>query len=368
MKRTRLVGPLALAAVAACTVVLYGDMEVYWTIDGSDAASLCTTYNIGSWHVLADGPNRVSVDVDCQGGWNTGQFLWNVEEGYYDVTVEAIEVGTGNVLATQGQTRVRVLSDAAAVTQVDLTFTASQFTGSGGVVNVYWNINGTEDGQPKGKSWDTCAEVGAAEAVVEVDGLETAYDCHAGGNMSAAIDVSAQPQVRVKLVDSAGADLTTWSPQAAADPVAGAADTWEYVGEFFWDSFATLKDTMTGDYWFATSYEGTDCDQVTPTAKQQITLLKLDGNVLNPAPDVCGPDNACTPSDGASAGACYFSDETQKIKDTLWREYKLLIQGAQDNLDVCWEQEFDIVIGAGATNPLVMHDLPRIDTSGTCTP
>jgi hypothetical protein len=368
MNRTRLLGPLVLAGVMACSVVLYGDMEVYWTIEGSDGAGLCSTYNIGSWHVLADGPRRYSVDVDCQGGWNTGEFLWGVEEGYYDVTVEAIEVGSGSVLATQNQPRVRVLADAAAVTQVDLTFTASQFTGGGGVVNVYWNINGTEDGLPKGKSWDTCAEVGAAEAVVEVDGLETAYDCHAGGNMSAAVSVTAQPDVRVKLVDSAGVDLTTWSPLAAADPMAGAADTWEYVGEFFWDSFTTLKDTMTGDYWFTTTYEGQDCDQVTPTVKQQITLLKFDGTVVSPAPDVCGPDNVCTPSDGATAGSCYFGDETQKIVDSLWGEYTLLIQGAQDNLDVCWEKEFDIVIGAGATNPLVAHDLPRIDSSGTCTP
>lgn len=368
--KLRLLGPLVLASVAACHVVLLGDLDVGWDIDGSTSPTLCTTYNIDHWHVLADGPDRVSTDVPCSAAWSTGTVLYSIEEGYYDVTVEAVEQGTGTVLAAVVETNVRVISgDPPAMPTIH--FTASDFSAGGDKLNVYWNINGTVDGKAKGVSWDTCDEVGATSAEVEVDGQPSTHDCHAGGNMSAALTgFTGAPQVRIRLLDSANSPLTTWSPLATADGVSGASDTWEYVAEFYWDSFTTLKDTMRGDFDFDVSYEGKDCSQTSPNVAHQVVLLKLDGSAVNPSPDVCGPDSVCTPADGASFAGCYGPGEKQTIADQLWREYKLKVSGALPDTasyEVCWEQEFDIVIGA-KTNPTAELDVTRISSAGACAP
>jgi hypothetical protein len=251
------------------------------------------------------------------------------------------------------------------------TDTAPPDTTPSGTLNVYWNINGTVSGASKGVSWDTCAEVAAPLAAIEVDGVKTTSSCHAGGNMSAALAVPGKPSlVRIRLEDSGGNGLTTWTPAAAPDPVAGKPQTWEYVGEFYWDSFIQIKNTMKGDYWFKTTYEGKGCNQVTPTVAHQVALLKLGGTVVSPPPDVCdSAGTSCVKADGASFGAC--TGQSQKIVSTSWGEYKLKLSGTLGSAsayEICWEKQFDIVIGAGTTNPLVAHDVPRISTTGACIP
>ena len=365
--KLRLLGPLVLSAVVACHVVLLGDLEVFWEIDGNSSVALCSTYNIGHWHVVAHGPERISKDVDCGGAWTTGTWMFGVEEGYYDVTVEAVEEGTGQVLAAVVQGSVRVISGDPPATPL-IQFQDSDFVVGGDTLNVYWNINGTEDGTAKGISWDTCSEVGATGAEVEVNGTSTIHDCHAGGNMSASVTgFSGKPQVRVRLLDSSDQPLTTWTNTASAD--ADGTGKWQYIAEFFWDSFLTLKDTMKGDYLFQVSYEGQSCMQTTPSVAHQVSLLSLDGSPVNPAPSVCGPDNICVSADGASFASCYGPDQTQDISDILWREYKIKVSGtlpASASYEICWEEEFDIVVGAGTTNPVDLLDIDRYSSAGAC--
>jgi len=366
----RLIGPLVLTTLAACSVVLLGDLDVAWRIDGSSSPALCSTYGIDTWHIVADGPERVSVpNIPCSGSWTSGILLFDVEEGYYDVTIEALD-SNGTILATRPAASVRVVSGDPP-TPVDVDFTASDFGGSGDQVDVFWNINGTEDGTPKGKSWDTCAEVGATQVEVEVNGQVSTHDCHASSNMSAAVTgFTGQPQVRMRLLDTTGSALTTWSPLAAAN-AGTAANAWWYVGEFYWDSFLTLKDTMIGDYLFQVSYEGHSCTQTSPNVAHQVSLLTLNGTAVSPPPDVCGVDSKCVKADGADFASCYGPDQTQTMADTLWGEYTLKVSGtlsASESYEICWEKEFDIVIGAGKTNPLVRHDLVRLSSTGACTP
>jgi hypothetical protein len=366
----RLLGPLVLTAVAACHVTLLGDLEVNWSIDDSSAASLCTTYGIDHWHILADGPERVSTDISCQGAWTTGTVLWSIEEGFYKVTVEAVDTG-GSVLASRSDSNVDVVSGSLP-RKINIAFTAADFSGGGGgKVNIYWNINGTSDGKAKGKSWDTCAEVGASKVEVVVDGVSSTHDCHAGGNMSTAVSVSAAPTVKARLLDSSGKEMTTWTPEKTADAHASEADTWEYVGEFFADSFIDLKNTMKGDYWFNVTYEGQSCTATSPNVVHQVSLLSLkDGTAVNPPPDVCNASGgSCTPVDGASFASC--TDQDQKIVDTIWGEYKMKLSGTLDtsmSYEICWEKEFDILIGAGTENPTQSHDVPRFSSTGNCTP
>jgi len=210
------------------------------------------------------------------------------------------------------------------------------------------------------------------EAEVEVNGSATTHDCHAGGNMSAAVTLSGAttPTVRVRLLDSSGNAITTWTAEKSADPKSGSTDTWEYVAEFYWDSFLTLKTSMTGDYWFDVTYEGQTCTTTSPGVVHQVGLLKLDGTAVDPAPDVCNASGgSCTPVDGASYATC--TDQDQKIVDTTWGEYKLKLSGTLDQTltyEICWEKEFDILIGAGTDNPVQTHDVPRISSSGNCAP
>lgn len=364
----RLFAPLALSALAACHVVLLGDLDIGWNIDGSTSPALCSAHGIHKWHILAAGPDRVATDVDCGGTWTSGALFFDIEEGYYNVTVEALD-SSNHVLATLTNNGVRVVSgDPPAIT--DLDFTAADF-GGGDTVEVYWNINGTEDGSPRGKSWDTCAEVGATLADVEVNGQAVTHDCHAAGNMTTSVTgFSGKPQVRVRLLDAAG-PITTWSPLADAEAASG-ANTWQYVAEFYWDSFSSLKDTMTGDFLFTVSYEGNSCTQTSPNVAHQVSLLSLKtGTAVTPPPDVCGPDSMCVKADGADFASCYGPDQTQTVVDELWGEYKLKVSGtlpASSSYEICWEKEFDILIGAGTINPTVDLDLTRLSSSGACTP
>jgi hypothetical protein len=232
-------------------------------------------------------------------------------------------------------------------------------------------VNGTVDGTATGDSWDTCAEVGAATVVVSLDGVEKSFDCYAGGNMSAAVEVAeGNHTLTAKLTNASGQAITTTT--VAATVSATAAKAGEFIADFFWDSFLQLKNTQTGDYWFATSFEGgKSCAQTNPPATLETSLLKLSGSAVTA--QVCGPTSVCYPTNGTATGPCWGPTDKQKIKDVLWGDYKLRLQGIVGTPpgDVCWEtqpQEIDILVGAGTANPLVQHDIPRFSSQGACTP
>jgi hypothetical protein len=240
---------------------------------------------------------------------------------------------------------------------------------------VYWNINGTVDGMPNGQSWDTCDEVGAVDVVVTVDnGTPQLVDCDANGSMSVAISVaSGDHQVAVKLQDQNGVDLTS---EVQGTIRAETTKVGEFYADFYWNMFKT---SFYGDFKFSTSYEDQTCETMNPPVVAQITLLKLNDSVLNPAPDVCGPDNSCYPCDGAAFGKCYDSDQVQSINNLTWGNYKLKLQGtlgSTDDYEICWESEdletsaseVDILVGAGTENPIVPLDLKQIKTTDACAP
>lgn len=361
----RLLAPLVITAVAACHVSLLGDMEVSWTINGSRSTSLCATHRIQEWHIEARGPEVITTTVSCMGSWQTGTIFYGIEEGLYDVTVRAIQIGTGKELASRTVSGMRVWSgDPPRLASV--AFSDADFTG-GGAYNftVYWNIQGTVDGTRTGTSWDTCAEVGASYAEIEIGGTSHRKDCHAAGNMAAGFNVASKPgQVRVRLLDSAQQGITTWTGLAPGEDVSGKPNHWDYVADFYWDSFLTIKNTTKGDYLFKVSFEGKSCSQTTPQGKNQVTLLKLNGQPVSPTPQVCAP--SCVLADGVTPLGCVDKDQQQKMPSVLWGEYQLKLQGTVQSLDICWEKTSDIVIGAGTVNPVVPHDVTRISTSGAC--
>lgn len=367
--RTRLVATVLLGvALTACDVKIIGDLEVNWSVEKSMADTVCTTYNIGEWRISATGPEAHTRTFACGSAWSSGQAFYGIEEGIYTVKIEALEQGTGTVLAVHTTTDVDVLTDALNPAVVTHSFSASDFGGGGDIqLNVFWNINGTVDGSPKGVSWDTCSEVGADKVVVSVDGNETQHDCDAKGKQSAAILLNSDPkQVKVKLIDASGKDLTTWTPTTPGPTKSG--DIWEYVADFPWNSFIDLKDTQKGTYLMTVAFEGKSCTQSTPQAAHTLALLKLNGSTVTGA-KLCGPDKKCVAADGAGFGGCYSKDDTLDIADQLWGNYKLKVSGSLDaasGFEVCWEKESDILIGAGPNNPIRPHDMPKTGTSSAC--
>lgn len=239
--------------------------------------------------------------------------------------------------------------------------------GPGGVLlEVYWNINGTEDGTAVGQSWDACAEVGADKAVIKVDGSISEHDCHASGNMSAAIaDVADPGDVEVYLADASGDPVTTTATGAAA-PVAGKAGTYRWVGDFYWDAF--FDKNKQGTYRFAASYEGQSCAGVSPGVDSQVALLQLDGKPVSGA-QVCAAQ--CVAADGAAFAPCQPTSTAQSIPSVTWGDYSLKLSGAlsaAQGHEICWEKTFSILVGAGTQNPLRSLDLARVSSSGACAP
>ena len=342
------------------------DLEVLWTIDASKTTTNCVKYGVDRWRVELTGAATLTHKQPCTTiPWTSEAAFHDIKPGVYTIKIEAVD-SNGVVLAAVTRPNSHV---AGALTQFVLDFKAADFSPAGGhTLNVYWNLNGTVDGTPKGQSWDTCVEVGAVSAEVEVDGKATTHSCDAGGNQSAAVALAAKPgAVRVRLVDAAGAALTTWTPMTPGPTaVPGKTDTWEYVAEFYWDAFSAKK---SGDYWFSTTYEGKTCSQLTPPVQHQVTLLTLGGTAITA--DVCLPSGACVKTNGADLGVCYSASQAQKIKSVGWGEYKLKLSGAtgtSPGVNICWEKEFDILVGAGSVNPTLDHDVPRILSTGACTP
>jgi hypothetical protein len=359
--KPRLLVFLPLLLAASCHVELLGDLEVQWSINGQLDSGYCTTYNIGTWRVVVDGPERYSWEVPCGTAWETGTVFYSIVEGSYSVTVEALDTADQQLAYKSTGVSVIGLGNIVDIDFVDADFQpTADYT-----LNVFWNINGTEDGTPKGQSWDSCDEVGAAKAVVSVDGVESEHDCHASGKMSAALGLAAAPvAVQVWLEDASGNALTTKTLTTPGPTlVTGKSDTWEYVAEFFFDSFSQA---INGDYLFATTYDGgKSCSELTPPATTQITLLKLNGNAVTA--QICGPDNVCVSTNGADFGYCYNGNETQDIADQEWGNYQLKVSGGvgtDPNIDICWEDTFDILIGAGTSNPVDLLDVKVLSGAG----
>jgi hypothetical protein len=371
MRPTRLLAPLAVAAMlfglGACHIELLGDLEVAWTYNGARDTTACATHGIATWRVEARGSEVVTWEQPCgTNPWDTGGDLHGIIEGTYVVTVLALDAN-GVELASRPQSDVDVFGIGPLIT---LDFIASDFSsGAGKKVNVFWNINGTVDGTPKGQSWDTCDEVGAAEAIVVVDNKEHKFNCKGSGfpgkvTMSAAVSVDSEPTVQVKLVDASGAVITTLSP-ASPGPSSVDADTWEYVAEFYHDAFTSSKN---GVYAFMTTFEGgKTCSQLTPQVDLQIALLKLNNNPVTA--DVCDASSTCVKTNGADTMAC--TSGTQQLSSLAWGEYVMKVSGAVGPAPgtICWEQEFknqDMLIGAGDSNPVVTLDVPKTITTGVC--
>jgi hypothetical protein len=392
--RARLLAALAVAGIAlACEIVLIGDMEVRWTLDAP-----CGDYNVAQFEVTALGPERESTIVSCGGdtSFTTGNRFYGIVEGNYSVTIKALS-GSGQVLATKSDSGP-VLSDAGP-SIVILKFKASDFSGpidcGNGIcedgkgetctscpsdcgacglakLNVYWNINGTTDGTPKGPSWDKCAEVGAAYAAVNFDGTDHYVPCDKD-NMAGLVNVSeGSHTISVALTDSSKTKITTET--AAKTLSCTLAKSCELVVDFFWDSFLSLKNTQKGDFIFTTSFDGgKSCSEVTPKVTLQTSLLYLSGSAVNPAPEACGPNDVCYKMDGAATSECWGPKEKQKIKDYAWGEYQITIRGLIDGGNICYDakdkkdnKKIDILIGAGTVNPTVEFDLVRDAASPAC--
>lgn len=101
------------------------DMEVRWTIDGVDSASLCSVHGVNSWLVELRGPESRDVVLDCRDNyWTTENDLLMLEEGFYDVRVVALD-RNGYELARRSTTVD--LFDRGYVEMVRLDFRAGQF-------------------------------------------------------------------------------------------------------------------------------------------------------------------------------------------------------------------------------------------------
>lgn len=366
---------LAAVAVVSCHPVFFWDMQARWEVDGGRSSSVCAKYNIDVFVVRATGPMVRERSFEC-GAWDTGHKFYELEEGVYRVTVSAVEQGSGKSLAAKTAS-VEVFQDSLDPDMVDFSFAGADFSGGGGPANidVYWNINGTVDGQATGTSWDTCAEVGADKAVVSVDGTEHKFDCHSGGNMSGSVKVSeGDHTVSVKLVDKSGADLTTAAKGTVKATKTKAA---EFTADFYYFSFITIKTTMKGDYRYATSFGAAkaSCGDTTPAV--QHTTAKLDDDKGAPVSgQFCG-GSSCYKTNGTDLGGCWAKDQAVSIKELTWGLYTLRLQGlvgSGASTEVCWEQQKftdyktqpQILVGAGSTNPLRALNLARINSSGAC--
>ncbi len=67
-------------------------IEVNWTIDHSEASSLCAVYGIERWTVTLYGPETRETVVDCRAHyWSTESDLLYLPRGDYRVTVTALD-------------------------------------------------------------------------------------------------------------------------------------------------------------------------------------------------------------------------------------------------------------------------------------
>ncbi len=381
---------LMASMAAACTVIILEDLEIEWSVAGYMDAAVCDDFGVDYWEVEAVGPEKRTVRYDCGAIWETESDFYDIEAGQYTVTIYALDSNLEIVGQHSGSTSTWVPADPILIDFVEADFENTTPPPppppEKATLTVYWNINGTQDGTDYGPSWDTCAEVGATHIAVTLDGVETSYDCSASGEMKLELEVEEGTHaLKARLLDSTGQDLTTEIEETAISATTAVAG--EFNANFYAISF--FDGTITGDFWFSTSFEGVSYDGTNPNVYNQISLLKLDGAGLNPAPDVCGPDNQCYAADGGTFGGVYTPTDILKIKTVQWGLYTLLLQGTLDQAagnEICWESrdctpldvvggkycsvasdgEVDILIGAGTENPELNFDLERINDQGAC--
>jgi hypothetical protein len=392
--KARWLASLAVLGLIACSVVMVGETEVRWSLDGT-----CAQYSIAEWEVVLQGRDYVSRQIPCSSSTGISTGIISVAEGAYTATVRAKSVN-GAVLATR-QSSGQILSTAGVVYYIDVgAFTAADFQGGAcgnGVcdpatetcstspadcgqcttpkVHVFWTINGTEDGSDKGLSWDTCDEVGAAFLRLTIDGT-TIQDLPCSptkSSMNASLDVTAGSHTfAAVLVDTTKTPVTSQTDTVTLSGIS-AAQPGELLVNFDWDSFIpAIKGTKLGDFLFTTSFEGKTCAQV-PHIAHEISLLKLNGTAVTPAPQVCDASSFCYPADGNTPGKCSGPADTMRIKQVLWGIYTLLLQGTLSTKEMCYtvkndqgQNQVDILIGAGTVNPVVPLDLKKDSTNPAC--
>ena len=400
-----LLAALALAAVA-CHPIFFWDLEVRWNIDGSQSTGLCTTYNIHEFEVVADGPEHRQRTFPCNDRWNTGTRFWDLEEGNYRVTISALPKGPGSPLATRSDS-IMVRDDVVSTDPDELIigFRGSDFTGGTGQarINFYWNINSTLDGTAKGKSWDTCDDVGANKAVMTVQKVDSndkpvgapqqfQSDCHAGGQMSAAVNVEPGDfRVSLKLIDAKGQDLTTTTDlNLPASKLTGvtASTVGEFTADFYWYSFKQGKDaSLEGTYWMSLTFgdSNASCSAASPAVEGiGMSMSRLEsftgGTYKAVTADICPETGTCFKTNSGD-GQCQDSTKKYDIKKLKWGLYKATLNGHAKGLEVCWKQETfqdtdiakyntHILVGAGTVNPIRTINVPKdkTNTSATCNP
>lgn len=347
---------LAIAAVG-CRVFVEQDLRVEWSITGTTARSECTSRGIDHFRVSIDGPEqRDSEAIVCSNLWATSQRFRGIEEGLYAVTVQAFD-NLGRLLGARTVDRfVDGSLPSPVIAQVDLR--EQDFGGSSGGarIDVLWNINGTVDSSATGKSWDSCAEVGATKAAVFVDGEVTLHDCAAGGNMSTAIEGLVEQrsyQLAVELRDAQGKALTT----RASGTVIASSQGGQLVGDFFYDAF---YDEVPGNFRFTLTFGGKGCTEAGVDG-QILSLRKLDDSAVSGV-EAC--DAALANCQAIESVTLTCSEAEQALASLPWGEYKLTVQG-QSSSDgkLCFEKTTQILIGAGADNPLVAIDVDADKTT-----
>ena len=79
---------------------LLADLQVDWTIDGSDAPALCSIYGVQRWEVTLHGPEIRQTMVDCRDNWWSSENDFTaLRAGEYRVTVRALD-GYDNLVAS----------------------------------------------------------------------------------------------------------------------------------------------------------------------------------------------------------------------------------------------------------------------------
>jgi len=320
-------------------------------------------------------PEEDNGCADCEG----------LAAGTYEVTVQAVEADSGLVLASRLVSAVTVSSDPlpaeVAVELLPADFTVGEFHD----LEVSWSVNGLFTPQPvsfeKGDppkdfggpfSHDSCDEVAAAAIEIEVDGASHIRSCILQTDGEGWFAVGHQPLVRARLLGQDGSPLTEWSPpepQAAA-AIAGATDRWAAQIDFPHDRFLAPSASLPGSLWVALSFDGKGCTESDPPVKWVTFELLRDGVPVTPPPQLLMAVNGTFGENGRGPVECLGPGNSQGLGGFPWGDYTLAVtaQPAAASPDPpCWQGEFELVAGAGESNPVQQLDVPRLSTAPECT-
>ena len=68
------------------------DLEVSWTIDRGDSATLCSIYGVDRWRVTIYGPESRDSVLDCRANWwSTEADLYGLPHGDYRLTITGLD-------------------------------------------------------------------------------------------------------------------------------------------------------------------------------------------------------------------------------------------------------------------------------------